>query len=68
MPEMDLEAEARREAGFLFDSAVAKRLPPAEAESLIIIAFVIGASWAFGDPKLLELAKAQYQAALAKIN
>lgn len=55
------EAIARDQCKRLLESRAARRFP-AQAEALVMIAFVYGAAWALGKPDITALADAQIEA------
>lgn len=58
----NLDAVARRLCARLLSSNAAKRLTPAQAEGLVIIAFAVGAAWALNLPDIVAYIEAQMRA------
>lgn len=59
MSKLDLDKIAHEHCANLLKSEAARRLPPEMAESLVVIAFSLGAAWALDQPEVIEMANAQ---------
>jgi len=58
---VSFEQQALKDCETLLNSPAAKLCPPEQVQSVAIVAYILGAAWALGEPYLVELANAQIE-------